>query len=65
MNAKLIEQRRQALKGGISEEDDLIWEAYLQLHAMAEDMEVLAQDADLHALLDSRLGAMEVKYDVR
>ena len=57
-----IERDRQTPRGDIRVEDDLLWEAYLQVHNHAERLGLLKEDKDLHDLLDERLRVFEERY---
>lgn len=59
LNGKVIEAGRECPRGVLLLDVDRRWEAYLQLHCRAQDMGVLGQDSELHALIDKRLGFFE------
>jgi hypothetical protein len=61
---KNIEANRMTKQGLIEKQDDLEWEAYLQLHNLAEELGLLEHDKELIAYLNKKLAHFEEKYEV-
>lgn len=63
-NIQAIEDGRQTQRGRLDKQDDLEWEAYLQIHESAERLGLLTYDNKLHNYLNEKLAMFEDKYNV-
>jgi len=64
LNRKAIEEgRRCPVVKALPKADDLRWEAYLQVHRLAEDLGILGSDDGLHTLLNDRLAEYEELFE--